>query len=151
MSYDSGNWLPYNLNGTLHECRGSRKGKGKDKDKTPEMAKDSTSDDNANIGIIRSQTKENRVYIVWRFEMNITNNNNKNNEANSPMMFADRDRATIPATTNPIRLDCESMIDNVQIAFNVVDILNNGYKQQPKIIHELRILIELRISMIRAR
>ena len=39
MSNDSGNWLPYNLNGTLHECRGSRKGKGKDKDKTPEMAK----------------------------------------------------------------------------------------------------------------
>ena len=68
--------------------------------------------------------------------MNITNNNNKNNEANSPMMFADRDRATIPATTNPIRLDCESMIDNVQIAFNVVDILNSGYKQQPKIIRE---------------
>ena len=37
MSNDSGNWLPYNLDGSLHECRESRK--GKDKEKLPKMAK----------------------------------------------------------------------------------------------------------------
>ena len=29
MSNDSGNWLPYNLRGSLHECRESKKGNGK--------------------------------------------------------------------------------------------------------------------------
>ena len=129
MSYDSGNWLPYNLNGTLHECRGFKeKEKEKTQIKLRKWLKSQLQTTTLTLESLYLQTKENRVYIVWRFEMNITNNNNKNNEANSPMMFADRDRATIPATTNPIRLDCESMIDNVQIAFNVVDILNNGYK-----------------------
>ncbi len=28
MSNDSGNWLPYNLDGTSHECRPSTYGKG---------------------------------------------------------------------------------------------------------------------------
>ena len=28
MSNDSGNWLPYNLDGSLHECRPSKYGKG---------------------------------------------------------------------------------------------------------------------------
>ena len=29
LSNDSGNWLPYNLDGSLHECRESVKGKDK--------------------------------------------------------------------------------------------------------------------------
>ena len=47
------------------------------------------------------------------------------------MVFADLDRAT---NKPPIRPDCESMIDNVQMAFNAIDMLNSEYKQQPKII-----------------
>ena len=29
ISNDSGNWLPYNSDGSLHECRESKKGNGK--------------------------------------------------------------------------------------------------------------------------